>query len=511
MHASGRICYGPGVPGDTTLPALSAAGLFGVAVFAFAGARRSGFAFTLALLTADLAGFGLAQAMESGDALDRWRLLDVSLSPWAPLLGLMLVLRFSGQLEQDRKRLRLAVGYFGLLSLLGVSAFFSTTTRAWVGSAGWPTAYLLGLLPSLGWACARLVTYARTVSASKERRRAWGILLGLLGAIPLGVTDLLADLDLPLPRLSVLAGPLIALVLASLALGADLFGPARRRVALGLALTGASLVLGAYALLRWLVPDAALPSLLVLVASLYALLFAGSYGFARLLERGERERLAYAGQMARQLMHDLNTPLGALRGATDYLLEERRRRDALVHDTEAEMFSILDAQIERLSGMAERYQRLLRLRCEPERVALEPLLARTLATLRAAFPRARFLLDAPASLSAEVDAALLMVALEKLLENAAEASEDGAAIHLRGRPMGRRICVEVEDSGQGMDPRQVAQALSGGASDKPGHWGLGLPFARRVCRLHGGELRIESRPEQGTRAILLLPAGRAAS
>jgi len=501
------LCYRATVQGNTALPAVSAAGLFGVAVFALSGSRRSGFAFTLALLTADLAGFGLAQAIESADHIDAWRALDVTLSPLAPPLGLMLVLRFTGRLRKDQRSARLAASYFGLLSVLGLASFVHEGARGWLTTSAWPIAYMVGLLPSLGLACLRLLAYGRQVSAPGERGRAWGILLGLLGAIPLGMTDLLADLGFDVPRLSAIAGPVVAFVLAGLAVGADLFGAHRRRAALLVALTGAALVLGPYALLRYFLPGPlVLPSLLVLVASLYGLLFAGSYAFARLLARGQRERQAYAGRMAQQLAHDLNTPLTALRGAVDFLMEERRRRGAPEHDDEAEMFALLDAQVDRLAHVDASYRRLLRLECEPEPTALTALLERVLATVRAAFPDHRFTLDAPARLEATIDSALLLAALENVLKNAAEASAPDREIVLRARAIGPRVRVEVNDRGVGMDPRELSLALQGGGSDKPGGQGLGLPFARRICRLHGGELWVESQPELGTRVALLLPS-----
>ena len=44
------------------------------------------------------------------------------------------------------------------------------------------------------------------------------------------------------------------------------------------------------------------------------------------------------------------------------------------------------------------------------------------------------------------------------------------------------------------------------AAGRPGGVGLGLALAYRIVALHGGRLRLEPRPEGGTRAAVFLPA-----
>ena len=64
---------------------------------------------------------------------------------------------------------------------------------------------------------------------------------------------------------------------------------------------------------------------------------------------------------------------------------------------------------------------------------------------------------------------------------------------------GARIRVEVEDDGCGFDPSSLTLPKSAGR-------GFGLFSIRERLALLGGELKIESVPGQGTRAIVTIPA-----
>ncbi len=75
---------------------------------------------------------------------------------------------------------------------------------------------------------------------------------------------------------------------------------------------------------------------------------------------------------------------------------------------------------------------------------------------------------------------------------------------LRGAP-----CIEVSDDGPGMSPQVMARAGEPYFTTRAGTGalGLGLFVARGIAEAHGGCLELESRPGEGTRARIVLPAG----
>jgi len=86
-------------------------------------------------------------------------------------------------------------------------------------------------------------------------------------------------------------------------------------------------------------------------------------------------------------------------------------------------------------------------------------------------------------------------------------------VHTAFDPYSSRVVVTVSDNGCGMDEATVKRAFDPFFSNKPAgrRRGLGLAKALRWIEASGGSIRLESRPGQGTRGVILLPAAQAAA
>ncbi len=111
----------------------------------------------------------------------------------------------------------------------------------------------------------------------------------------------------------------------------------------------------------------------------------------------------------------------------------------------------------------------------------------------------------------ECDPVLLRRALDNLLDNAAKYSEPESPVTLAVVPNGSCVAFEITDRGIGMSAEELTRAFTpfwradGSRTRKTGGVGLGLALARRIARVHGGDLTLTSQPGQGTTARLEVP------
>jgi len=106
----------------------------------------------------------------------------------------------------------------------------------------------------------------------------------------------------------------------------------------------------------------------------------------------------------------------------------------------------------------------------------------------------------------DIDEDLLQQAVLNLLVNAQQAVGDSGEIIVRTvRAAGGEAHVVVQDTGPGIDPQHRERIWQAFYSTKQGGTGLGLPLARRIVRMHGGDIDIDSQPGHGASFVIRLP------
>lgn len=213
----------------------------------------------------------------------------------------------------------------------------------------------------------------------------------------------------------------------------------------------------------------------------------------RAQRRAEGER-AWTS-MARELAHQLGTPLSSLQGWLEVLKLPRGERPESLDDHD--VASAIEEDLERLERISHRFELIGR---EPE---LEPLSLRKVVRdleryLAARLPKlgrgVDLIVDIPDGLpSVQANEVLLVWALENVVKNALDAlAGRGGRITIYAREVGGgQVSLRIRDSGPGVDPEIRDRIFDPGVTTKSGGWGVGLALSRRIVEgVHRGRIEL---------------------
>jgi two-component system OmpR family sensor kinase len=225
---------------------------------------------------------------------------------------------------------------------------------------------------------------------------------------------------------------------------------------------------------------------------------------ARLSEAEELER-----NFLMSVSHELRTPLTAIRGHVEALREgvatdeETRRASLTVIAAEAERLERLVGDVLDLAKLDARRFTVLQ-----EEVDMERLVDRAFATFGEEARRRgidyRCAVDAKPVIVTDGDRVLQIIS--NLLSNAFRWTPDGGRIELELKTSNGTVWVAGDDSGPGIPPGERERIFRPFWSRDGGGTGLGLAIARELAAALGGQIRLNSSPEEGSRFELVLPS-----
>lgn len=489
---------------------ITCAGLLGLGFISFLRLRASPLAAPLAALCLFGFVFRFDIWYHSLRGQFLWPYTARIVFPLLPVLAVHLVVVFLGRRRSFRLLLRLSYALDLSLSLLAFCGLFWPVARRAAVSGAWESV-LAGQVALCGLACAiLLLRHAREQTSPEERMRARLMLAADVVVVMLVVLHPL------LPPGHLLLALLLALALSLLtvvAFGFRLFDSAL--TGLGVFYLGALvfIALGGYALSVRLAPGSWGVLALACTAIGACLAAALIEAIRAMLQQSARlTRLTALGRWSSHMAHDFKNPLAALKGAAQFLLEERAQGRSI--DNQQQFLALLVSESDRLAGLIERYQHFGGVGIRTEIASLNALVERVLAGVYATLPenvRLQVALD-PGLSNCVLDPQLALVALENVICNALEAMPQGGSLSIStsalfepDAPPQQRVA--VRDTGRGMNPRELELAFDDFFSTKDDGRGLGLPMVKRVIEAHGGSVRMHSRLGQGTCLTLTFPGG----
>ena len=237
-------------------------------------------------------------------------------------------------------------------------------------------------------------------------------------------------------------------------------------------------------------------------------------------ERGLRrqEALAAVGQAAAQVAHEIKNPLGSIRLGVAMLRDMARDREAIT------TIDLVERGIEHLSKLTLDVTQFSRRRqLTLADVDLSELLNESVDLIAEKLQEKRAPVERhfPAGeVQGRWDEDQLRQVFVNLLANAVDAGPAESPvtvsverISLSAGPRangegGRQVSgarVSIADRGQGMDERTRARIFEPFFTTKKKGTGLGLAIAKQIVEQHGGNIRVESAPGEGTRFTIELP------
>ena len=231
----------------------------------------------------------------------------------------------------------------------------------------------------------------------------------------------------------------------------------------------------------------------------------------------QQERLKALGQMASGIAHDINNAISPVALYTESLLEKEPGLSPRARDYLTTIQHAIDDVAQTVARMREFYrQREQQLKLTP--VNLNQLVQQVIELSRARWsdmPQQRgafieletdFAPDLPSVLGIDSE---IREALVNLVFNAVDAMPAGGTMTLRTKASGdipRFVCIEVSDTGVGMDEDTRRRCLEPFFTTKGERGtGLGLAMVYGTARRHNADIEIDSAPGEGTTIRMTFP------
>ncbi|HPL98083.1 MAG TPA: ATP-binding protein [Smithellaceae bacterium] len=235
---------------------------------------------------------------------------------------------------------------------------------------------------------------------------------------------------------------------------------------------------------------------------------AGIIEMERRLEKAER--LSSLGQLAAGVAHEIRNPLNAISMAT-----QRLKRDFIpAEEAKAREFTNLSTvirdEIRRLNGIIEEFLSFSKSRrLELSRFSVTEVLQKIVRLITEEAASRNIVLEthwrfSPAIIPMDINK--LQQAFLNFIKNAMESITDRGKITIAVSREGKKhVLVSIADTGCGMTPEEIEKVFSPEYTTKEKGLGLGIPLATEIIRGHGGDVRVISRPGEGTTFEIVLP------
>lgn len=228
----------------------------------------------------------------------------------------------------------------------------------------------------------------------------------------------------------------------------------------------------------------------------------------RALERNlrQKEKLTAMGELASGVAHEVRNPLNAIGMIAQRLNKEfEPKADAQEYRT---LSNTIVTEVRRLNDIIQRFLKFARpSKLHVSKVELHALLNEVVELIQPEVTsKGGEIVEQFGNLSVVVvDPDQMKQVFLNLLQNSAHAIRKGGRIEVRTRAEESHLLIEIHDTGPGIAPEHLDKIFDLYFTTKDGGTGMGLSIAHQIVAAHGGSIKVESRPGDGTVFTIMLP------
>ncbi len=225
-------------------------------------------------------------------------------------------------------------------------------------------------------------------------------------------------------------------------------------------------------------------------------------------ELRHQESLASLGKLTTTISHELRTPLGTIHSSAFFLTRNLKEID----DATRRALDRIDRNVKRCDHIIEELVHFGNDEAlQKESLLLDDWLGKAVDAMDIV-GEAQLEWDLQAACSCLVDETQLFWCLRNVVTNAAEvlaefgpATAEAARIRIHSQVEGESVVVRIEDNGIGIPPEDLPHVFEPLFSTKGVGAGLGLAIARKIARIHGGDMEVLSGNPGATQLAIILP------
>jgi two-component system nitrogen regulation sensor histidine kinase NtrY len=220
----------------------------------------------------------------------------------------------------------------------------------------------------------------------------------------------------------------------------------------------------------------------------------------------QAQKLAAWGEAARRIAHEINNPLTPIQLSAERIRRKFLRGDEDVRQVVDEACQTIVSEVGQLKKLVSEFSRFARMPAVNLRMSDVGTIVREVAQLYTEVkPSVDVQVDPSGDLRAVVDPEHIRRALINLMDNAIEATDEGA-VRLAARRTGSSLVLEVSDTGCGVAADQKDKLFLPYYSTKEKGTGLGLAIVQRIVKDHDGRISVHDNVPRGTRFEIEIPA-----